>query len=127
MPPGVRPGERDTEEKDKRDRQQGFTFGDSRSIYFLDVQTGEAILVIKHASKILDGILQYYRSLFETPDFPNEISQNCAEEMAQFEAHINGVQMDLQMQASRLETLQHSISEGKTLVSDQPRPVLSHR
>lgn len=121
LPPGVKP---EGEELPKKDTvqyddygQQEFSFRDLQDLNFIDVKAGEAALVIDHVLNVLLQLSQYYQYLFKLKDFPQEIVAKCIEEMAHLEMHIKGVKMELEMQASRIETLQRSISDCKALVS----------
>ena len=123
LPPGVNadgedlPGE-DTVEYDGYG-QQLFSFRDLRDLHFIDTKAGEVALVIKHVSNILQQILRYYQTLFKLEDFPRAISTKCKEDMIYFEMHMKEAEMELQLQASRIETLQNSVSDCRVLVSLQ--------
>lgn len=121
MPPGIRP---DGEILPKKDAiqydeygQQDFSFRDLQDLHFIDIQAREGALVIKHVTSILHQLIQHYQYLFKPKDFPQEIVNNCAEEMSRFEMEIKAVEMELQMQASRIEALQRSTSDCTSLVT----------
>lgn len=121
LPPGIRP---DGEILPKKDAiqydeygQQDFSFRDLQDLHFIDIQAREGALVIKHVTSILHQLIQHYQYLFKLKDFPQEIVNNCAEEMSRFEMEIKAVEMELQMQASRIETLQRSTSDCTILVT----------
>lgn len=121
LPPGVNYEGEELPEKDAVQYddygQQEFSFRDLQDLQFIDTKAGEAALVIEHVSNIFQQILQYYQTLFRLEEFPQEISTKCREEMIHFEMHVKGTVMELQLQTSRIETLQKSVSNCKTFVS----------
>ena len=121
LPPGVKPEGVNSPEEDSVQYdeygQQDFSFRDLQDLHFIDKQAGEGSLVIKHVTSVLQQLIQYYQYLCKLNDFPKEIVTRCAEEMSQFEMYIKGIEMDLQIQAARIETLQRSTSDCKALVN----------
>ena len=97
--------------------QEEFSFRDLQDLHSIDVKANEAALVIKHVLSVLLKLVSYYQFISQHREFPKEIADKCGEEMSHFVMHVKGIEMDLQMQASRIETLQRSISDCKTLVS----------
>ena len=128
LPPGVNADGEEIPEEDAVEYdefgQQIFSFRDLRNLHFIDTKAGEAALVIKHVSNILQQILQYYQTLLKLEDFPREISIKCKEDMVYFAMHINEAEMEMQLQAARIQTLQDSVSDCKVLVSPQPERYL---
>jgi hypothetical protein len=55
-------------------------------------------------------------SISSSPDFPDEIKNNCQAEFAHFEKHVNQIITDLQQQKSRTAILQTLLGDRKSLV-----------
>lgn len=121
LPPGVKAEGDELPEKDAVQYddygQQEFSFRDLQELHFIDVKAGEAALVLKHDLNIILQLLQYYQFIFKLTDFPEAVRTDGASDFAHFEMHLKGIEMDLQNQVSRIEALQRSVSDCKTLVN----------
>ena len=96
--------------------QHDFSFGDMQALHHADKRANEAALVITHNLAVLSQLVQYYQTIRNLDDFPNAIKDNCEEDIREFETEIHGIEMDLKMQSSRLDTLMRLISDCKSLV-----------
>ena len=103
--------------------QQEFSFGDLQQIHHIDKRANEAALVIAHNLNVLTQLAQYYRTVYKSKAFPDTIKDKCDEDMQAFEMQIQSIEMDLRLQASRLEMILRLAADCKLLVA-RPTPSL---
>ena len=128
LPPGVKPNEDGLPDENaiRYDAfgQQEFSFRDLQDLNSLDVKAGEAALVIKNVISVVQQTSEYYKFLFSLKDFPQALKTNCSEGLAHFEMHLKNVVYELELQISRIDALQQSISNCKSLVSSSIQETL---
>lgn len=98
------------------DEKRDFSFGKLRKVHEVAEKANEAVLVLNQNINILSQLRQYYRSLSKRKDFPKDLANSCEDTIDDFELRVGGLEHDMQMQISRLETLLRLLEDRKTLV-----------
>lgn len=98
------------------DEKRDFSFGKLRKVHEIAEKANEAVLVLNQNITILTQLREYYRSLSKRKDFPKDLADNCKDTIDDFELRVDGLEHDMQMQISRLETLLRLLEDRKTLL-----------
>ena len=103
----------------KRDKygQQIFSFEDLQDIQHLKEKANETVLVLRLNMNVVMQLKQYYMSISECNELPENISRKC--EMRNFGRRIDGITKSLELQILRVETLLCSLTDRKALVGIQ--------
>jgi hypothetical protein len=96
---------------------EDFTFKNLQLVQFFQEKANEVAPVLEANIDILTEMKEHYQFMFKSPDFPDEIKDNCQAEFAHFEKHVNKIITDLQRQKSRTAILQTLLGDRKSLVS----------
>jgi hypothetical protein len=112
-PPGM-PGAPPTDKRMADD--EDFTFKNLQLVQFFQEKANEVAPVLEANIDILTEMKEHYQFMFKSPDFPDEIKDNCQAEFAHFEKHVNQIITDLQRQKSRTAILQTLLGDRKSLV-----------
>lgn len=97
-------------------RKRDFSFGDLQRIQFLEEKANETILVIDLNLSVLGDLKQFYQSLVESEEFPEELSKDCAGDVAKFVSRVAAVEHDLRLQRSRAHSLLRVLADRKNLL-----------
>ncbi|KAL9632108.1 MAG: hypothetical protein Q9164_005518, partial [Protoblastenia rupestris] len=122
LPPGVRESGTSSPMDPLKSRfedyqQQDFSFADLRKIHQIEEKANEAALTLKLNLKIISQLIQYYKSVVESMDFPKHIAHKCVFDINCFEVRIDGIRDDLELQALRIETLLRLNADRKTMLT----------
>jgi hypothetical protein len=96
---------------------EDFTFKNLQLVQFFQEKANEVAPVLEANIDILTEMKEHYQFMFKSPDFPDEIKDNCQAELAHFEKHVTQIITDLQRQKSRTAILQTLLGDRKSLVS----------
>lgn len=96
--------------------EQDFSFAKLQKIQYIEEKAHEALLVIRLNIGVIRQLKQYYDTILKSKHFPQNVVQNCQDDLEQFQLRINGILDDLQMQVIRAETLLQLLRDRKTLV-----------
>ena len=102
------------------DQEEEFKFGDLQHIQNLEEKANEILLVLESNIHILSELKDHYHNITRSTEWPEELSQNCARDVARFEKSTAGIINDLQMQKSRANMLLRLLTDRKSLVSPIP-------
>ena len=114
--PQPKPTFESTEEED-------FSFAKLQNIQHIEEKAHNALLILKMNANIVCQLKQYYHTITNSRQFPQEISDLCLGDLEQFELRMNGILNDFQMRILRLETLLRLLGDRKTLVHHAVRAV----
>lgn len=98
------------------DEHEGFSFGDLQRTQFIEEKANETLLVLKTNINVLAELKDYYNSVMQSEDCPQEMREQCKAGFIRFDSRVGSVQHDLRMQQSRLEALLRLLADRKTLV-----------
>lgn len=93
-----------------------WSFHDFQEIQSIEDKLNTTVQVLIDNTKALQELKDFYGSLIELPEFPNEIRISCQRPMARFSKRLTNIMNDLQMHKSRTETLLRLVADRKTLV-----------
>lgn len=96
--------------------EEDFSFAKLQNIQHIEEKAHDSLLVLKMNINIIGQLKQYYNTITQSRQFPQEISELCLGDLEQFELRINCILNDFQMRILRLETLLRLLGDRKTLV-----------
>jgi len=109
--------------QDDLDRSPGsFTFQTLQDIQHIEEKAQEALLHMKLNMEVLAQLRQHYQYVTNHARFPKEMARNCNESLFKFNRDVLGVEKDLRMLQSQMETLLLLLTNRKTLVSTLSPP-----
>jgi hypothetical protein len=97
--------------------QQQFSFRDMQKANDVEERVNECILVLRLNINVVTQLKDYYRSLILSDELPQDIRDNCRQDMTRFERRIDGVVGDFNLQIIRAEGLLRLLADRKALVS----------
>ena len=104
--------------QDDLDRIPGsFTFQTLQDIQHIEEKAQEALLHMKLNMEVLAQLRQHYQYVTNHAKFPQEMARHCNESLFNFNRGVLGVEKDLRMLQSQMETLLLLLTNRKTLVS----------
>ncbi|KAF7566672.1 hypothetical protein TUN199_06494 [Pyrenophora tritici-repentis] len=110
--------------QDELDKIPGtFTFQTLQDIQHIEEKAQEALLHMKLNMEVLTHLRQQYQHFTHHTNFPNEMARHREESLFNFDKGVIGVEKDLRMLESQIETLLLLLNNRKTLVSG----MLQHR
>ena len=110
----------------KRDKygQQIFSFEDLQDIQHLKEKVNETVLVLKLNLNVIMQVKQYYMSIIESNELPENIRSGCKWDMVSFGRRIDGITKTLELHILRAESLIRSLTDRKTLVGSHASMML---
>ena len=94
-----------------------FSFTDLQRTHHIEEKANAAMLVIKNNISVFADLKKYYRTIITFRDWPSELTMQCEGDMLLFEQDLTGIENDLQLQLSRIQTLLQLVANRKSLVS----------
>jgi len=94
-----------------------FTFQTLQDIQHIEEKAQEALLHMKLNMEVLAQLRQHYQYVTNHAKFPKEMVRHCNESLFNFKKGVLGVEKDLRMLQSQIETLLLLLTNRKTLVS----------
>ena len=85
-------------------------------IQYIEEKANEALLAVKTNINVLMELKDYYNSVMQSEDCPQDLRQHSKASYARFGTRVGSVQHDLRLQQSKLETLLRLLTNRKTLV-----------
>jgi hypothetical protein len=76
----------------------------------------ESIMIIDANLEIIMALRKFYRDLRKQRHFPPELAKSCADDIADFTAHLDQITADFKKHASRARLLVDAISDSKKLI-----------
>ena len=101
----------------EHDEQQDFSFAKLQKVQYIEEKAHEALLVMKLNIGVIRQLKQYYDTILKSVHFPQNIIQQCQDDLEHFQLRINGILEDLQMQVLRVQTLLQLLRDRKNLVT----------
>lgn len=89
---------------------------DIQDLQYWQEKTNEAVMVIEANVEVLRAVRRFYSNLEDHKDFPDELKNACADDLATFISHLDGIIDDLKMHISRATLLSNIISDRKELI-----------
>jgi hypothetical protein len=93
-----------------------FSLHDLQEVQSVEDKVNQTVQVLINNTRILDELRDFYESLIDLQEFPDEIKTNCQQDIAKFSKRVRNIMNDLQMHKSRAETLLRLLANRKTLV-----------
>ena len=106
----------DNARKSDAERRRRFSFADLQRTHNIEEKANAAMLVIKNNMSVLGDLRKYYRTIMTFQEWPTQLTTQCEVDMLLFEQDMMGIENDLQLQLSRIQTLLHLIADRKNLV-----------
>lgn len=101
--------------EDDTNIERMFSFEKLQDLHWTGEHMQEALMVLKQNRNIIKEIREHYAALLESDDFPSEIKGGCKLDMSKFSQRALSIERDLEVQQSRLETLNVLLEDRSTL------------
>ena len=101
----------------EHDEQQDFSFAKLQKVQYIEEMAHEALLVIRLNIGVIRQLKQYYDTILKSVNFPQNVIQECQDDLEHFQLRISGILEDLQMQVLRVQTLLQLLRDRKNLVT----------
>ncbi|KAI1212738.1 uncharacterized protein F4807DRAFT_414287 [Annulohypoxylon truncatum] len=92
-----------------------FSFEKLQDLHKTGEYMQEALMVLRQNRNIIKEIREHYSTLLESDDFPAEIKDGCRLGMPEFSQRALSIERDLEVQQSRLETLNVLLEDRSNL------------
>jgi hypothetical protein len=99
------------------EEDENTTFRIVEMVQHWEEKANEVTAVLESNIVVLKEMRDYYCSLRESSDFPEDLKSGCQAEFVHFEERISRIVKDLQLQKSRAQTLQRLMRDRKELVN----------
>ncbi|EPE29986.1 hypothetical protein GLAREA_01146 [Glarea lozoyensis ATCC 20868] len=93
-----------------------FSFGDLKRVQHLEEKANEMLQILDSNIAVLSEIKEHYQILISSSDFPAEIREGCARDIAKFERTTSSVINELRKQQSGTSSLLNLLKERKSLL-----------
>ena len=98
------------------DDHQGFCFSHFQKIQFIEEKANESLLVLKSNINVLKQLREYYVSINESEDWPQDLRSMNRREFLRFQKRLTTVEDDHRIQQDRVEILLALLANRKSLV-----------
>jgi hypothetical protein len=104
-------------EQDSEEPHEHFSFRDLQRIQHIEEKAQEIHLVLGFNIQVLIDLRAQYESVVEDVNFPEDLKEQCQEDLSIFDRRILGKKKNLQMLQSRTRNLLDRLANRKSLVS----------
>lgn len=111
------PEQIDADDDDNADLEHLFSFQKLQDLHRIGEYMQEALMVLGLNRNIIREIREHYVSLTESKKFPAEVKDRCRPDISKFSQRALSIEKDLEVQQSRLETLNVLLEDRSNLVS----------
>ncbi|KAI1417322.1 hypothetical protein F5Y13DRAFT_83130 [Hypoxylon sp. FL1857] len=92
-----------------------FSFEKLQDLHQIGENMQEALMVLKQNRNVIREIREYYTTMVESDDFPAVIRDGCKPKLARFSQRALSIEKDLELQQSRLKTLNILLEDRSNL------------
>ncbi|KAI1141156.1 hypothetical protein F5Y05DRAFT_376532 [Hypoxylon sp. FL0543] len=100
---------------DDTNLERMFSFEKLQDLHQTGEYMQEALMVLKQNRNVIKDIREYYTTMTESEGVPSVIREGCSLQVAKFSQRILSIEKDLEVQQSRLETLNILLSDRSSL------------
>ncbi|OTA62685.1 hypothetical protein K449DRAFT_394744 [Hypoxylon sp. EC38] len=105
----------DNGDNDDANLERMFSFEKLQDLHQTGEHMQEALMVLKQNRNIIKEIREHYSTMLDSDDFPAEIRDGCRLQVAKFSQRALSIEKDLEVQQSRLETLNILLEDRSNL------------
>lgn len=107
----------DDDDDDNMNLEHIFSFEKLQGLHQTGEHMQEALMILKQNRNIIREIREHYTMLMQNEDLPTEIRDGCKLDILKFNQRAMSIEKDLEVQQSRLETLNTFLEDRSNLVS----------